>query len=81
MLHRYVAAELARSYARVVVEEEWPLMQQGDASPKAWDLLDELRGSIEAFHPTTDAQVVLYDHELQGVHGSRGRKEGAVAQG
>jgi hypothetical protein len=27
--------ELARSYARVVVEEEWPLMRQGKASPKA----------------------------------------------
>ena len=60
--------ELARSYARVVVEEEWPLMRQGKASPKAWDLLDELRGSIVAFHPTTDTQVVLYDHELQRVH-------------
>ncbi|MBA2713568.1 MAG: DUF4239 domain-containing protein, partial [Rubrobacteraceae bacterium] len=60
--------ELARSYARVVIEEEWPLMRQGKASPKAWDLLDELRGSVETFHPTTDAQVVLYDHELQRVN-------------
>src|SRR5215207_10344447 len=60
--------ELARSYTRVVVEEEWPLMRQGKASPKAWDLLDELRGSIVAFHPTTDTQVVLYDHDLQRVH-------------
>jgi hypothetical protein len=60
--------ELARSYARVVVQEEWPLMRQGKASPKAWALLDELRGSIVALHPTTDAQVVLYDHELQRIH-------------
>ena len=60
--------ELARSYARVVIQEEWPLMRQGKASPKAWELLDELRGSIGALHPTTDAQVVLYDHELQRIH-------------
>jgi len=60
--------ETARSYARVVVEEEWPLMRQGKASPRAWDLLDELRGDIEAFDPTTDAQQVLYDQELQRVH-------------
>jgi hypothetical protein len=60
--------ELARSYARVIVEEEWPLMKQGKASPRAWDLLDELRGNVEAFHPTTDAKVVVYDHELQAVH-------------
>src|SRR5215213_9362359 len=36
--------ELARTYAQVVVEEEWPLMQQGSSSPKAWATLDELRG-------------------------------------
>jgi predicted nuclease with RNAse H fold len=60
--------ELARSYARVVIQEEWPLMRQGKASPKAWDLLDELRGSLVELHPTTDAQVVLYDNELQRIH-------------
>ena len=32
--------ELARSYARVVVDEEWPLMEQGKASPVAWAILD-----------------------------------------
>src|SRR4030095_3623349 len=29
--------ELASSYAQVVVEEEWTAMEQGKASPKAWD--------------------------------------------
>src|SRR5215210_7807641 len=43
--------ELARSYAQVVVEEEWPLMEQGKASPKAWDTLDELRGTILGLDP------------------------------
>jgi uncharacterized membrane protein YraQ (UPF0718 family) len=60
--------EVARSYARVVVGEEWPLMARGEASPRAWDLLDELRGSIEAFDPTTDSEQVLYDQALQRVH-------------
>lgn len=60
--------ELARSYARVVIEEEWPLMRQGEASQKAWNLLDDLRGSVEAFHPTNETQLVIYDHVLQGVH-------------
>ncbi len=60
--------ELARSYARVVIEDEWPLMKRGKASPKAWDLLDDLRGSVEDFRPTNDTQVMLYDHELQAVH-------------
>ena len=60
--------EIARSYARVVVEEEWPLMGRGEASPRAWDLLDQLRGGIEALDPTTEAQRALYDQELQRVH-------------
>jgi hypothetical protein len=60
--------ELARSYAQVVVEEEWPLMAQGKASPKAWDLLDEMRGSIQGLDPSTDAQQVLYDQGLERVH-------------
>jgi protein-S-isoprenylcysteine O-methyltransferase Ste14 len=63
--------ELARSYAQVVVEEEWPLMQQGRASPKAWELLDEMRGSIEQLDPNTDTQLMLlYDQALlERMHG------------
>jgi hypothetical protein len=60
--------ELTRSYARVVVNEEWPLMEQGKASPKAWDLLDEMRDSIQRLDPSTDAQQVLYDQGLERVH-------------
>ena len=60
--------ELARSYAQVVVEEEWPLMAQGKASPKAWDLLDDIRDSIQGLDPSTDAQQVLYDQGLERVH-------------
>ncbi len=53
--------ELTRSYAQVVVNEEWPLMQQGNESPKAWDLLDEMSATIQGLDPNTDAQQVLYD--------------------
>jgi hypothetical protein len=54
--------ELVRSYARVVVEEEWPLMAQGGgSSPEAWDTLDELRGTILGLEPPTDAQQMGYD--------------------
>ncbi len=43
-------------------------MAQGRASPKAWDLLDELRGSIVTPDPTTEAQRTLVDQEIQRVH-------------
>ena len=60
--------ELARSYARVVVEEEWPLMRQGKSSPKAWDLLDEIRSGVQDLQPSTPAQLILYEQALGRVH-------------
>jgi hypothetical protein len=53
--------ELVRSYARVVIEEEWPLMAQGRSSPKAWATLDELRGTILALQPPKGAKQTGYD--------------------
>ena len=53
--------ELVRSYDRVVIEEEWPLMAQGRSSPEAWDTLDELRGAILELQPTADARQAGYD--------------------
>jgi hypothetical protein len=54
--------ELVRSYAEVVVEEEWPLMAQGRSSPKAWATLDELRGTILGLKPPKGgAQQLGYD--------------------
>jgi hypothetical protein len=53
---------LVRSYAQVVVEEEWPLMaQDGGSSPQAWDKLDELRGTILELNPPKGAKQMGYD--------------------
>jgi Protein of unknown function (DUF4239) len=60
--------ELARSYAQVVVEEEWPLMEQGRSSPKAWATLDELRAAILGLDPPTGAQQVRYNQVLEQLH-------------
>jgi hypothetical protein len=60
--------QLARSYAQVVVEEEWPLMEQGSSSPKAWATLDELRGTILGLDPPTGAQQVRYNQVLEQLH-------------
>ena len=38
--------ELAKSYAQDVVDEEWPLMRNGQSSPRAEELFDELGRSI-----------------------------------
>src|SRR5215208_4379870 len=73
--------ELARSYAQVVVEEEWPLMAQGRSSPEAWATLDELRGTILGLDPPTGAQQVRYDQVLEQLHslGDARRERGLAA--
>jgi hypothetical protein len=60
--------ELTLSYARVLLEEEWLSMQQGEASPQAWALVDEMRSNVEGKEPRTDAELVIYDKGLDRVH-------------
>ena len=67
--NRLRVQELARSYARVVVDEEWPLMKQGKSSPKAWDLLDEIRANLQSFKPSTPQEQVLYEQSLEQMRG------------
>ena len=59
---------LAGSYARVVLEEEWPLMRQGQTSPHAQALAEELRSAIQEFKPATSAQQSIYAQELNAVN-------------
>src|ERR671920_149366 len=79
--------ELARSYAEVVVEEEWSLMEQGRASPKAWASLDELRGTILGLDPSTAAQQspysqARYNETLDQLHAlGDARRERLLAAG
>jgi hypothetical protein len=60
--------ELTRSYARVVVDEEWPLMARGESSPRAWALIDEIRLTVQNQDPDTEAGQVLYDQGLERIH-------------
>jgi len=57
--------ELAASYARVVVEEEWASLQQGRPTERAQTLLGELRRSVVDLEPHSNAQDALYAASLQ----------------
>jgi uncharacterized protein DUF4239 len=60
---------LARSYAEVVVEEEWPMMEQGrGSSPRAWALVDDLRQAVQGYEPRTIGEQVLYQEAMERVH-------------
>jgi protein-S-isoprenylcysteine O-methyltransferase Ste14 len=60
--------DLARTYARVVVEQEWPMMEQGQTSPRADTLLRQLRLKLLQFDPRTKGEQVLYERGLTDLH-------------
>jgi hypothetical protein len=60
--------DLARTYARVVVEQEWPLMERGQTSPRADSLLRQLRLELLQFDPRTKGEQVLYEQGLTDLH-------------
>ena len=60
--------ELVRTYARVVVEEEWPMMERGQTSPRADSLLRQLRLELLQFDPHTKGEQVLYERGLTQLH-------------
>jgi protein-S-isoprenylcysteine O-methyltransferase Ste14 len=59
--------ELARSYAEEVVDEEWPLMEQGRASPRGWVLIDDIRATLQGVEPLTGADQAVYAEGLDQV--------------
>ena len=60
--------DLARTYVRVVVDEEWPMMEQGQTSPRADSLLRRLTSKILEFDPHTKGEQVLYESGLTQLH-------------
>ena len=68
---RHVLQEDARSYAQEVVDEEWPLMEQGlegvQSVPEGWDLLDDMRATLQEFEPSTEAEQELYAEGLDQI--------------
>ena len=59
--------DLARRYARVVVEE-WSMMEQAQRSPRADSLLRQLRSKLLEFDPRTEREQVLYEGGLTQLH-------------
>jgi protein-S-isoprenylcysteine O-methyltransferase Ste14 len=65
--------ELSRSYAREVVNREWPLMREGEkipfeqeegAAPNGWTLIDDIRSTLQEVEPGTPAEEALYAEGL-----------------
>jgi len=71
--------ELTESYARTVVEEEWPLMERGaksqEESPQAAALLDELQRSVVEYKPDTSSEQGLYSQGITLAHDIEDERE------
>lgn len=58
------AAEIERvigEYVREVVDNEWDMLAEGEDSPEAWALIDELYVALQAYEPETVAQNTFYE--------------------
>jgi Protein of unknown function (DUF4239) len=61
-----------RSYAQEVVDTEWPLMEQGGiegqrGTPEAWNLIDDMRATLQEFEPSTAAEQNLHAEGLDQI--------------
>ena len=52
-------------YARVVVDDEWPLMRKGKESDAAWDRLDDVFASMQSYTPVSTSEVAFYDDSVR----------------
>ena len=67
--------ELATSYAREVVNQEWPMMEKGEQPPlehvegvpSGWTLIDEIRFTLQSFDPRSKADEQLYANGLDQI--------------
>jgi hypothetical protein len=67
--------DLARSYAEEVVHKEWPLMESGEqpaleqeaGTPSGWNLIDDIRASLQDFEPHSKAEEQLYAKGLDQI--------------
>lgn len=54
-----------RTYARLVVEKEWPAMAEHKASPEAWQAFNQLWRTYHLFRPENDHQRIWYAESLK----------------
>lgn len=72
---RHQFQQLANSYAKEVVEEEWPLMEQGrtlqlertQPTSRGWVIIDDIRATLQGYRPRTEAGQALYAEGLDQV--------------
>ncbi|GAB0102745.1 hypothetical protein JMUB6875_17150 [Nocardia sp. JMUB6875] len=55
-------------YARVVIDDEWPLLSRGEHSPEATELVYRMRAEINALPSDDPHAQSIYDHSLSTIN-------------
>ena len=53
-----------RTYARFVVEKEWPAMVERKSSPEAWEAYNQLWRTYHLYQPENEHERIWYAHSL-----------------
>ena len=53
------------AYVRIVTDQEWPLMRQGDESRAAWKGIDAVFAAMQAVTPDSASQSSFYDDSVR----------------
>ncbi len=53
------------AYVRIVVDEEWPLMQDGEDSAQAWAAVDDVYAALQAVEPTSARTEAFFDDAVR----------------
>jgi hypothetical protein len=68
--------DAVRTYAKTVVEEEWPTMAQGGESPRAWQAYTHLWKTMRSMEPRTPTEINWHATMLQSLTAaSDGRRD------
>ncbi len=57
----------SHDYTALVIEQDWPLMQQQQSSDAAWTAINALRDDVFAFQPANDRELSLQDKAIDKV--------------
>ncbi len=52
-------------YVRAVVDEEWPLLREGEDSPEAWAAVDGIFTALQAVKPASPSAAAFYDDSVR----------------
>jgi hypothetical protein len=58
--HRIAVQTTLKAYARAVIDDEWPAMDEGESSQEVGRLLSDLRRQVLAIQPQNSQQSSLY---------------------